>query len=73
MSVSSSITIGEAVPSALPASASPSYVVAQSSSSPFRNAVDDPPGITAFTGLPEGVPPQASKMMSLSGRPSANS
>ena len=56
----SSITITPAEPAAVPTAASESTSKPTSIWSAVRIGVDEPPGITAFSARPSGIPPARS-------------
>ena len=70
----SSIAITAAEPIAVPAAVIESKSrVTCSISSAVRITVDEPPGITAFSFRPPGMPPPSPKMSSFSGNPCGSS
>ena len=63
MQVSSSITTTPPEPSIEPALASESKSMATSHSSAFSSGQELPPGITALSFLPPGIPPPTSSII----------
>ena len=60
MQVSSSMTMMPHEPSSEPALATESKSIATSISSAVKTGTDEPPGMTAFSCLPFGMPPACS-------------
>ena len=73
MQVSSSITTTPPEPSMDPALASESKSMGTSISSAFSRGQELPPGITAFSFLPPGIPPATSSIMRFRLKPIGNS